>query len=577
MNKIVSSIFVLSVALPWLNPFTPGPSALVATWLISLAATGAALLCCSYSSPVNKHIHALNPKVTSFFFFSAFLFALLSLKRGFNVEAFSTLLAWLAVLVMAIVGAALGSEHGNVLVEASTYEKKQPAFVRCLAKTWLAVALISCAIAIVQFLQLESWFTPWISKVGEGGIAISNLRQRNLFSTLCGIGFLSFIYILRTSTVEPEQTKAGLPARVLRLWLVPFMLATGNALSGSRTGVLEWLCIALLLLLWRKSLSYQIKKVVVVSFLIFMVMTFYMPFVASYIGNTVSAGLIERLNSSAGHETRLTIYSRVVDLISAKPWLGWGWRELAYAQYSSGFENRFGEIFDNAHNLPLHLAVELGLPFAVAFFIVISVWVYRCAPWHEQQPTRQLAWGILMLIGVHSMLELPLWSGPFLMTLGVCIGLLSWTARSDHSFYQKLTVSANTAKLGAGVLLMVSLLFAVDYTRVSQMYLHPDNRYVKTQNEAFSETQKSVLFKHQVEFAELSLIEKTPENALYIFKLSSSLIHHSPEPRVIEPLIESAKDLNLNKVVDFHTLRYSQAFPKEFSLWKNKTTLRIEK
>ena len=53
-------------------------------------------------------------------------------------------------------------------------------------------------------------------------------------------------------------------------------------------------------------------------------------------------------------------------LIAQKPWLGWGWGELDYAHFITLYPGaRFCDILDNAHNLPLHLAVELGVPLAV--------------------------------------------------------------------------------------------------------------------------------------------------------------------------------------------------------------------
>ena len=44
----------------------------------------------------------------------------------------------------------------------------------------------------------------------------------------------------------------------------------------------------------------------------------------------------------------------------------------------------------------------------------MGVWlVWRARPWRETQPLRQLAWVVLALILVHSLLEYPLWYGPF--------------------------------------------------------------------------------------------------------------------------------------------------------------------
>ena len=73
------------------------------------------------------------------------------------------------------------------------------------------------------------------------------------------------------------------------------------------------------------------------------------------------------------------------------------------------------EMLDNAHNLPLHFAVELGIPFALAFCVLVVWAIWRGKPWAERRWDRQMAWGILFVIGIHAMVEYPLWYGPFFM------------------------------------------------------------------------------------------------------------------------------------------------------------------
>ena len=51
----------------------------------------------------------------------------------------------------------------------------------------------------------------------------------------------------------------------------------------------------------------------------------------------------------------------------------------------------------------------------------------RAGPGAKPNPARQLAWAVLAVIGVHSLLEYPLWYGPFQIAFGLCLGLL-WPA-----------------------------------------------------------------------------------------------------------------------------------------------------
>jgi O-antigen ligase len=82
---------------------------------------------------------------------------------------------------------------------------------------------------------------------------------------------------------------------------------------------------------------------------------------------------------------RRVLWSNVLALITQHPWLGWGWGETDYAHFMTGYNTlRFCDMLDNAHDFPLHLALELGVPFAVAVMVLVGVWVLRRAPWREQ-------------------------------------------------------------------------------------------------------------------------------------------------------------------------------------------------
>ena len=68
--------------------------------------------------------------------------------------------------------------------------------------------------------------------------------------------------------------------------------------------------------------------------------------------------------------------------------------------------------------------MELGLPLALAV-CGGGLWlVWRAKPWREADATRQLAWSVLAVILLHSLLEYPLWYGPFQMAFGLSLWLL---------------------------------------------------------------------------------------------------------------------------------------------------------
>jgi O-antigen ligase len=132
-----------------------------------------------------------------------------------------------------------------------------------------------------------------------------------------------------------------------------------------------------------------------------------------------------RLGGGQACSSRLVLWSNVLHLIALKPLTGWGWGELDYAHFDTLYAGpRFLRHPGQRHNLPLHFAVELGVPVAAAACALALWWAWRQRPWAEAAPLRQLAWALLAVILLHSMLEYPLWYGPFQIAFGVSLGWL---------------------------------------------------------------------------------------------------------------------------------------------------------
>ncbi len=544
-------------------------------WLVSLLCVG----CAAWLALVGQRTVAQPRGAMVLGLGCALFFVLHGRSVGAGAENLATLLAWASVGLMLFVGLCIGQEQAGAAGpmrqdvtqrDVELWSMGQAVALPGLARTWLVVALVSVAMALCQYLRVEHWFAPWISVSGDG-TAYANLRQRNQFATLCGMGLLALLYL--------RQLSAGREGMGYWPWLAAGALALGNALSSSRTGALQWLLIGALVWLWRGSLSAQVKRLAWGSMLIYAVAVALMPWFADVVGNT-SSGVLSRMQDSTG-SGRVALYSNVIELIAQKPWLGWGWRELAYAHYATSFGTqegvRFMDLLDNAHNLPLHLAVELGLPFALLFCGTLAWWVWRAAPWREADAARQLAWGVLALLALHSMVEYPLWYGPFLMTLGLCLGLLlapaAAAAPSGKGFYIQNRAAGQWNIAGAAIksiaigLLCFTLYAAFDYHRVSQIYLPVEQRSARYEGDVMAAAQRSWLFRRQAQFAELVTTPLTPQTAVHVLRLSLDLVHYSPEPRVIEALIESATMLHFDDVAMAHLARYKEAYPKDYAAW----------
>ena len=99
-----------------------------------------------------------------------------------------------------------------------------------------------------------------------------------------------------------------------------------------------------------------------------------------------------------------------------------------------------------------------------------------------------------------------------------------------------------------------------DYHRISQIYLSPAKRSAVYRENTLSKIQGSVLFKQQVRFAELTTTPLTLANAVWVHSLALALLHFSPEPRVIQKLIDSAELLGRDAEAQFYRVRFEAAF-----------------
>ena len=477
---------VLLLALPWLNPFTYGPTPAVAQGLVVWLAAAVCWLLCEWS--------------------------------GVNFSA----------------------------------------RVRLLATAWLLAAALSAAMGLLQYLGLSGSWSPWVDFV-DAGQAYANLRQRNQLATLLGIGLSALLWWQLTTGPVPGE-------RFLRLvWLggLALLLAAADAASASRTGFVQLLLLFGLSLLWRRGRGTMLWALIAYS-LAGLVLPFLMPHAPMSAQATLQSGILGRVGEASG---RGILWHNVLHLIALKPWLGWGWGELHFAHFITLYPGeRFDQILGNAHNLPLQLAVELGLPLALAFCAALLWLVLRAKPWREQDLTRQMAWSVLAVIFVHSMLEYPLWYGPFQLAAVAAVWML-W-----HSRPGKVAgpVSHGVAKLPmalATCTLLACSYAAWDYWRISQIYLPVAQRASAYRDDTLSKISDSWLFQGQLRFAELGITALTADNAEHVHALAKEMLHFSPEASVVQKLIDSATLLGQHDEAAYYEKRFQAAYPPEYAAW----------
>jgi O-antigen ligase len=372
------------------------------------------------------------------------------------------------------------------------------------------VALLSAVLGLLQYFGAAGALAPWVNSAGLGE-AYANLRQRNQFATLTNIGLAALLWW--AAQAAATRAMAGVSPRpsprAWRTWLplaAAALLALGNAASSSRTGLVQLMLLTLLAIVWRAPGSGwrpPALRLLLAAVLAYAVAAVALPLLAGM--NLQASGMLARLHiGDTACASRLTLWGNVLHLIGQRPGFGWGWGELDYAHFITLYPGwRFCDILDNAHNLPLQLAVELGLPLALAL-CGSGLWLIgRAQPWRERDATRQLAWSVLGLILLHSLLEYPLWYGPFQVAFGLSIWLL-WrrpggTAPETFQESKPFRPLAHVLPSSVAICLVALAGYAAwDYQRVSQLYLSPTMRAQAYREHPLEKIQHSWLFQDQL-------------------------------------------------------------------------------
>lgn len=528
-----NAALVLCIALPWLNPFASSPSTAVIPLLVSWMMAACALLAV-------VELPLAQPRWT----------VLEGVVGGVLLAWLAASLLWVPQVVDHGLTAGLVASLMCVWLMAAVGRRAavNESLLRWLVTGLLAAAVISAVLGVLQYLGLAHELSPWVNQPLKGD-AFANLRQRNQFASLTSLGLVALLGWVVAHAKMQRLSRGGWALALVLL----NVLAAGAASSVSRTGAMQWALVGVLMAAWGWRALHQHgatfgKGLVLLALaapVLVAVWSVLMPWLALQTTGEWGASMILRVTGQTQDYAtcggRRVLWANVMALIAQHPWLGWGWGETDYAHFMTGYNSmRFCDMLDNAHDLPLHLAVELGIPFALAVMAVVTVWVLRRTPWREPHAWRVMAWGWLLVLGLHSLLEYPLWYGPFQMILGLAIGLL-WATPSAQG-QPDIQEEAQEGPMLVAALLFIGCLYAAwDFNRVGQIYRQAASRDAAYRDNPMHHAKQSWLFKNQADFAELTTQTVTADNAADLYPQALRLMHYSPEARVVQRAIDSGK------------------------------------
>jgi hypothetical protein len=272
----------------------------------------------------------------------------------------------------------------------------------------------------------------------------------------------------------------------------------------------------------------------------FLIFSGLLPWLAGFLDATAlpKVSAFERLATQpegAGIcESRIVLWRHVWELSWQRPWLGWGMGELDYAHAMQAVSGeRFCGQLGHAHNLPLHLAIEWGWPLATLSCLGCLVWLRRHTPWKASQPIQRLGWSWLFVIGFHSLLEFPLWYGPFQMVCGFALGAVAYNAHLLPHRWPRPREQVTSLLTGAW--LLCTLWASWDYHRVSQVFLPASERSNVCQR-APANCLDEVDWFHQAR--DYAVLQRVKDNvpSERDRELAQRVAHFAPEPWVLSLL-----------------------------------------
>lgn len=358
----------------------------------------------------------------------------------------------------------------------------------------LVAAVASAVIAVLQVLWPDAVDGIWIAASTLPGRAVGNMRQPNHLSSVLLWGLVALVAL-----VDGKRIARALGAALAAL------LVLGIVLTASRTGTVGVMLIAV----WGLA-DAQLSRSTRIGMIGGAVL-----YVAFWLGMYEWAlhtrhvfGGAERLSEVDLSASRLGIWSNTLAMIRTHLWAGVGTGNFNFAWTLSPFPDRPLAFFDHTHNLPLQLMVELGLPFAllVLGLLIYALWLALTRALAAQDVGARAAVVMLLLIGLHSMGEYPLWYAYFLLPTAWAWGYaLTAAPQAAGRPHQASPPLRRTLAIAGAAMWLMAALAALDYNRVVAIYSPADD--AAPLDERIARGQTSPLFAHYADYAAATSLE----------------------------------------------------------------------
>jgi len=290
--------------------------------------------------------------------------------------------------------------------------------VTMLAWFLVVAGIFNIVIVALQFVTRTGGAIPFLPNFSGYG----TLSQANHFADFTALAIASLIYL---------YAKGRFSLSFFTLIVVCFLVML--SFSGSRSAWLYLTAFTFFAIvlhisaLKRNVYSTEIRHIFRTGLLLIPAFILVQLFIYYVVPNELVNLPTERLADSANVSTasaRLQIWYDSLRLFSQSPWLGVGTgaiRAESFLLLDKPSPMAFNHVFEHAHNLFLHLLAEMGIGAFLIALVGLVTWVHSFK-WRELGLETWWLISLLAVLGIHSMLEYPLWFTYFLGISAVLLG-----------------------------------------------------------------------------------------------------------------------------------------------------------
>jgi len=338
-------------------------------------------------------------------------------------------------------------------------------------------AMLQDGVVILQTLH-QQWTMSWIYYIEPGQAYSGNIGQRNLLAHYLSWGLLASAYLVHQKQLS---TVAG--------WSIVIIQAAILGAVNSKTLILYMLAIMMMLVVikvWQKQISKSaIKMLAFTVVLAIFFQAFTLPVISSLQDNlTTNISSIERFTNNPEYNSRLTEWYKAWLIFLENPWFGSGWGSYGYEGFVMSSEPQFpanpygNSLFSHSHNLILNLLAETGI---IGTLVILGGFGYMLKPVFISKWQAEIVFisSLLIVTGIHSLVEFPLWYVHYFMVFVVLLAVLVSTFTVDSS--RKYFTQSSILKSSIIVISIVCSLLAVQlyyyYWRMEQyIYAYDKNK-----------------------------------------------------------------------------------------------------